>query len=203
MNAAQQLASYVQARIVQLTGGPENTARAALAKLRRGIGKAPGALPQLFEWTLDGLPEGQYSRDGTPTPGEWAVYTALCLFALHQQGKNLRQQPMHRDGMGLGKAVRGLVATPEDQPRIKRRFDAAATAQSPAEFAHHLRGLMQLLRGSDIPLDYAALTQDLYYLQFEGSRDGVRLRWGQDFYSFKAEKDSETEENDQTENGGE
>jgi CRISPR system Cascade subunit CasB len=89
---------------------------------------------------------------------------------------------MSRQGERLGIAVRRLVRSDEDEQRIKRRFDAAVTAQSLAEFSYHLRGLVQLLKAADIPLDYPQLTAELFWLQFPDVRDSVRLNWGRDFY---------------------
>lgn len=179
---ALQVRRFTQDKINQILRAQESAARAALANLRRGLGKPPGALPQLWGLTLEGLPEALYSKDGQPSRAEWAVYTALTLFALHQQGKDLKSECMNRQDSSLGKAVRRLAPAEDDLPRVKRRFDAAATADSPAEFAHHLKGLVQLLKAMDIPLDYPALAEDLYFFQYPGARDRVRLRWGQDFY---------------------
>jgi len=50
------------------------------------------------------------------------------------------------------------------------------------QLSWHLRGFVQLLRASNIPLDYPRLTEDLYWFQFADSRNGARLKWGQDFY---------------------
>lgn len=175
--------SFVEKRISSLiNAGNEAAVRAKLANLRRGIGKVPGSMPELWEVTLEGLPEVLYSRDGTPTCGEWAVYTALTLFALHQQGNDMKQHPMHKTEASLGMAVRKLVRPEEDDARVKRRFDAVVTSESIQELVHHLRGIVQLLKSDGIPLDYAALAGELYLFQLDGARDNVRLRWGQDFY---------------------
>lgn len=195
---AAQVRWFTQQKINQILRAQEAAARASLANLRRGLGKAPGALPQLWGLTLEGLPEALLSRDGQPTRAEWAVYTALTLFALHQQGKDLKTECMSREDNSLGKAVRMLASRQEDLPRVKRRFDAAATADSPAEFANHLKGLVQLLKAKEIPLDYPALAEDLFFFQFPGARDGVRLRWGQDFYRVpREEKTDEDQETNQ------
>ena len=50
------------------------------------------------------------------------------------------------------------------------------------EMSYHLRGLVQLFKSKDIPLDYPQLARDIYEFQFPNSRDQVRLRWGQAFY---------------------
>lgn len=175
--------------------------RAMLAKLRRGIGKKPGELPELFEVLLEGMPEQFYSKSDEPSYSEWAVYTALTLFALHQQGKD---RPMSVGGINeskntgnsLGAAVGYLVKQDRDrEPAVKRRFDAAATANEFTEFAYHARGLIQLLRTGDITLDYPKFAEDLFWYQFDERRNQIRLRWGEDYYRI-------TYQNVEEENGG-
>lgn len=164
--------------------------RAALARLRRGIGKEPGELPELFEFFLEGMDEELYGRDDEASYPERAIYTALTLFALHQQGK---EQPMNMGwnvgskdkGNSLGAAVGLLVNRDKDrEPAFKRRFDAVITADEFTELAHHARGMIQLLKTEDITLDYPCLAEDLYWYQFDELRNRVRLRWGEDYYRF-------------------
>ena len=59
--------------------------RARLARLRRGIGKAPGELPELWGEFLNGLPEELFRKNEALKNAEWAIYISLTLFALHQQ----------------------------------------------------------------------------------------------------------------------
>jgi CRISPR system Cascade subunit CasB len=180
---AKSAGAFVRRKVgILLSSRNESATRAMLARLRRGIGKPPGSIPELWSVTLDELPEPLKGISGGPTKGEWAVYTALTLFALHQQGKELKGRPMHSEGESLGASVRRLVRNDDDEARIKRRFDAAATSDSPEEFSSHLRGLIQLLKADDIPLDYAAMAEDLYLFQISDAWDSVRLRWGRDFY---------------------
>lgn len=175
--------SFVKHKIFKLAQGKnESESRATLAKLRRGIGKAPGSAPELWGVTMDGMPAELVSVSDRPTYGEWAVHTALTLFALHQQGKDIKSQCMNVEGAALGISLKKLVKDEADENRVKRRFDAAATSEDPGEISHHLRGLVQLLKGQSIPLDYAALAEDLYRFQFPETRDAVRLKWGRDFY---------------------
>ena len=157
--------------------------KAALANLRRGVGHLPGEIPQLWgEFLLD-LPEQMYGWDGHPSREEWAVYTALTLFALHQQGHELPGEPMHREGNRFGTAVGCLAKDEDEMNRVLRRLNAAATANSVMALAHYLRGLVQLLRAEGIALDYAALAGDIYRYQFPEAMAQVRLTWGQDFYA--------------------
>jgi len=184
---AKMVKNFVKYQISRLSGSNnEAAARATLAKLRRGIGNEPGSMPALWDLTLNGLSESLTSKDGAPTRGEWAVHTALTLFALHQQGADMHQHAMSKEKNALGISLRKLIKNEEDEKRVKRRFDAAATSDSMEEFSHHLRGLIQLLKTQDIPLDYPALAEDLYWFQFPEARDSVRLRWGRDFYRINS-----------------
>lgn len=184
---ARKVRAFVKHKINRLSGSKnEAAARATLAKLRRGIGNEPGSMPELWDITLNGLDDSLSSKDGAPTRGEWAVHTALTLYALHQQGADMHQHTMSKDENTLGTSLRKLIINEEDEKRVKRRFDAAATSDNLTEFSHHLRGLIQLLKSQAIPLDYPALAEDLYWFQFPEARDSVRLRWGRDFYRIKS-----------------
>lgn len=192
-NLFQSVMGTVAKRIGALQRLPEHPRKAALANLRRGVGTKPGDLPELWGAFLQELPEELLSKTGEPTPGEWAVYLTLTLYALHQQGHDLPAAPMHRDGEPLGSAVHRLVKpdeTPEDSA-ILRRFNALATAEAMPERAHYLRGIVQQLRAAAIPLDYVRLSADLLDLQLPDGAARVRLRWGQDFYRQPNTQDGE------------
>jgi CRISPR system Cascade subunit CasB len=172
-----------------------------LAKLRRGIGKDPAEVPDIWEVTLGELPDELQSRgrseDIAPTEAEWAIHTALTLFALHQQGKSYSvnasreatSEGKTQYGDSFGRAARKLV-NPDNsnESAIKRRFDAVMTAKDLTELAHHARGLIQLMKAADtaIYLDYPAFARALYYFQFSEYKNSIRLQWGQDFYRYEA-----------------
>ena len=196
---------YTAQRLHWLWALPDNQRRAELAKLRRGVGHAPGDLPELWGSLLRGMPEDFQGRSG-PSHAEWAVYLALTLYAVHQQGND---QPMNRPGNTLGRAVRQLAerntTAGQDwtEASVLRRFNALATAEEITEISHHLRGMIQLLsaaKDGGIPLDYPQLAADLYELQCTDPRytqlpANVRLRWGQDLYrdSKPASEENEKE----------
>lgn len=175
--------NFVYTRISRLAHSNISSRAAELAKLRRGIGKEPGSQPDLWELTLDELPESLEGTDLQPSFGERAVYTALTLFALHQQGKDIEKKCMNESGTTLGGAVRQIIRqNPGREEAIKRRFMVAVTADSYEELVWHLRGLIQLLRSEEIKLDYPNLARDLYHYQFSERRDRIRLQWGRQFY---------------------
>ncbi|WHT23393.1 type I-E CRISPR-associated protein Cse2/CasB [Crossiella sp. CA-258035] len=153
---------------------------AALARLRRAVGTPAGSVADIHRYTLSPVFTGPNPGE-KPTPGEIAAHTALTLYATHQQSRGKR---MHQRGHGLGAAVRRLhPQEPTDPPApVLRRFLTLGTSDSYSELVHHLRGLVQLLRGQDIPVDYGQLAEDLLRWQRPGGAAGVRLRWGRDFY---------------------
>ena len=197
---SQSVAAYVLGRLSALEREPNDShVCAQLANLRRGVGRKPSDMPELWGMLFATMPEEMLSANGEPTRAEWAVYTALTLYALHQQGRTIRKENMHRMGKDeykLGRAVARLVKREdEDRERIARRFNAFATAGDMQEAAYYLRGLVQLLRAEGIPLDYGKLAENLYNFQNTTCASKVRLEWGQDFY-YKPK--TEDEENDET-----
>lgn len=189
-----QVYTFVKYKIERIAhGGGTSASKAALASLRRGIGKAPGSLPELWDVTLGEMPDNLLSKNGEPTRSEWAVHTALTLYALHQQGNDPKSKCASKVKESLGKAV-GKLAVSRNEEAVLRRFHTAATAESFDEFAWHMRGLIQLLKAEGQPLDYPALAQDMYWFQFPERRDGIRLQWGQDYYNSHRKDDQETED---------
>lgn len=99
----QNVGHFVEYRLKRIVNSSSDGAvKASLANLRRGIGTTPGDIPELWELFLQDLPEEMLSRSGVPTHAQWAVYIALTLFALHQQGKDLQKESMYRQENGLG-----------------------------------------------------------------------------------------------------
>lgn len=187
--SAKQVEAFTRKKITSLLlQSKENTK--ALAELRRGIGKVPGEIPQLWGYYLESMPEEFYG-DTEPSRAEWAVYVALTLFAVHQQGKDPQSESMQKEGQSFGTALSHLVHSKEDRERIVRRFNVIATASSVEELFHYMRSAIQLLRGENICLDYAKLAGEIYCFQFPELISNVRLRWGQDFYRNKLDENKD------------
>lgn len=200
-NAAwKQVEEFVRRRISYLESQAESNPK-ALAELRRGIGKEPGELPQLWQYILYQLPPEMEGRYG-PSREEWAIYLALTLFALHQQG---RTKSMMETGVSLGKAIAKLVKRGDEfgEERVTRRFTMVAGSSDVRGLSVHLRGVIQLLRSGEITLDYGKLASDLYMFQSPSMRAKVLLQWGQDYYgALRDSKLSETEAVSEVEHNG-
>lgn len=177
--------TFVSSRVHELQHGVlknRSEAVAALARLRRAVGKPPGAVAEVLQYTLGPELAGSEAGDEA-TPRETAAHLALTLYALHQQALT---EPMHRDGQryGLGRSARRLIAEkdlPERHP-VLHRFQTLGTATSLDELAHHARGLVQQLRSARVPLDYGLLALELLRWQRPGGPEQVRLVWGRDFF---------------------
>lgn len=159
----------------------DSAAVAALARLRRAVGKNPGDVLDVLEFTFHpDLLDKRSSDDADAGPAEWAAHVAITLYATHQQSQGER---MHRRGRGLGAALRGLHQGDADKipDPITRRFRMLGTADSFGELTHHLRGVVQLLRAAGSPTDYGLLADQLHTWQRYGPAR-VRMAWGRQFY---------------------
>lgn len=183
MYRSQEVKNYVANRIYYLQNMKDQSAQKALyAELRRGVGSCPGDIPQLWGLLFQDLPENMMSRNGEPTREEWAICTALTLYAFHQQGKDPLQNSMNVEKQGLGCALTKLIRPGDDEERILRRFNQFATSADMTEAVTHLRGIVGLLKSEGVGLDYPELAGELYdYQSYDGAKR-IRLSWGEDFY---------------------
>jgi CRISPR system Cascade subunit CasB len=175
-------------RFVDDTGHWRSDARPPgeeLAALRRGVGREPGTVPSMWRFHQVQVPEEDRDR-GFVSDLFVGEHHALALFSIHQQSQS---SPAHHPGVGVGRALRALHATGaksgDASKAVDRRFYAAVTATTTDEVAHHLRGLVRLLRSlkSPAPLDYGRLAQDLAGWGRPERRDRIRRRWGLDYHA--------------------
>lgn len=187
MGRKDEVGQFVERKIGFLQEGKDGGEnRAALANLRRGVGRDPGELPQLFGIILMDMPEEFMSEKGVATKEEWSCYIALTLYALHQQGNEMANQPMHtEEKINLGAAMWELASSYEDsnaEQRMLQRMRMLSTSADMKELSYHLRGVIQLLKSKGIPVNYGILAADLYELQCPDGKKRVHLRWGQSFF---------------------
>ncbi|WP_067466088.1 type I-E CRISPR-associated protein Cse2/CasB [Actinomadura macra] len=164
----------------------------ALAQLRRGAGKLPQDVPDL--WGVTGaerlFEHPLLSRDDKQaTRAEAAYVLAVTLYALHQQSQG---RPMHKKGVDLGQAVRRLMPPNDIDEPIRRRFVRVGTAATPQALAYRLREIVSLLRGHGVPLDYGRLARQLYQAQTPDGMSKVRRDWGRSFHTYKADAGDDT-----------
>ena len=179
MTDIQAIGDFVRRKIERLDEETSQS-RASCAKLRRAVGKPPGTSPDIWDVTLQGAPDEWQSYAGQASYAEWAVHTALTLYALHRQGNT---SSMSGGSDSFASAAARIVLNDENRlDAIRRRFNAVATATEFSELAHHARGIIQLLKAENLKMDYPGFAQDLLVFQIPGGADRIRLRWGEDFY---------------------
>lgn len=172
---------------------------AALARIRRGVGKPIHAVPDL--WGLEGT-DRLYTEipDGKVTDrerAENAVHIAVTLWAVHQQSR--RDAPMHvAKGPQLGRAVRAVMPGDEVDEPLRRRFVRIGTATSLETLAQRLREVVLILRQHTQAMDYAALSEQLYRWQMPDWRSNVRRDWGRNFHARSQQPAPGTQGTEQT-----
>lgn len=159
------------------------SAVALLAQLRRGAGKLPADVPELWGLTgTDRLYQQQTLSETDASRAEAALFLALTLYALHQQSRTERD--MHQPGAQFGASVRRLMGEEVDEP-IRRRFVRIGTASTLPTLAYRLREMVTLLRAESIPLDYAQLARQLHRAQLPGGLAEIRQAWGRGFHAYR------------------
>lgn len=172
-----------------------------LANLRRGVGKSPGEMPELYGILLKDMPEEFWIRDGETTAAEWSCYIALTLYAVHQQGNQMQVRNMHTDNrISVGRALRQMVSVQSGgkgdsnaEERALKKLQMLLTSKDMREFSYYLRNVVKLLKNERIALNYVQLAGDIYDFQYPEAKTKLSLAWGQDFYRGcnKEEKEDE------------
>jgi CRISPR system Cascade subunit CasB len=185
--------SYTFSKIKYLESIRDTSAgKAMLANMRRGIGKQPGELPELWGIVFEDIPDELTGKSG-PSDAEQSVYISLTLYALHCQGS---ETSMNASDVSLGKAAAGLVHTQDDKERIEKRLNLVVSSNSLTDIAYQLRGIVYLLKNDGIALDYPRLAKELYLFAFPAYSGEVKLKWGRDFYR-ELSKNTKGEENNE------
>lgn len=155
-------------RAVPVRSEPER--RAALAALRRGLGKRPGEAPQVFPYVVPWLPPN------APPLREDTFYLVASLFASH---------PIDWPGGDGDRSARNFgaslarLARERSSASIERRFVALLSAAY-ADLPEHLRHAIALLKSDDVPVDWAQL---LHHLQQWNHPDRwVQRAWARAFW---------------------
>lgn len=157
--------------------------RAALAALRRSVGKALGEVVEACRYVVPWLPAHAGGRE------EAAYYLVAGLFAWHPQ-------PWPSDGeargpRNFGASLRRLLPaddaaeTLREEGRerlapLERRFMALLACHRDA-LPEHLRRLMGLLRAAEIPVDWAQLLHDVQRWDWEDRP--VQRAWARAFWA--------------------
>ena len=154
-----------------------------LARLRTGVGLKPGDSPSATGIVIDGMPESIMSSTGKPTPGEWAAYTAITLYALHQRGHS-RSVIVYKQSLGTAYRI-ALRGTADAEQVFSKKMAELGKTYDIHHLAIKLKTVISWLSSKGTGLDYAELATDLFDWQTPAGRGKVLVRWAQDFNRSK------------------
>jgi len=164
-------------------GHAEPRRRAALAELRRGLGKAPGEAPAAYSETLTLIGDAAIGQ-----PLEDIYFQVATLYALypHNTGTPRDIEPWRRRNIGGSLALLG--GKEERRKGAERRL--LALLNCPADdLPDHLRHAVSLLRADDRSIDWQQLLADLRNWDREDRR--VQRSWARSFWGHSAEAASD------------
>lgn len=143
--------------------------RAALADLRRGLGKPPGTAMEMHRYVVPYLPPKLSRRQ------EEACYLVAALFAYWHQGRDaVALSPPTNLGASLAR-----MATGDNEDSLDRRFTALLKSH-PEDLTHHLRQVVGLLKSNDVPVDWRELMKDL--LNWDHEDHFIQRKWARSFW---------------------
>lgn len=136
--------------------------RAALAKLRRGLGKkVPPAT--MYPYVVPFLPVD--GRD------HQSYFLVGALFALHPEAGPR--------GATFGAAFRRVWTESDRSDSVAKRFTGLLAADAD-DVGGHLRHAVSLAKSRGVPVDYHRLHRDLHY--WDHPKRFVQLDWARDFW---------------------
>ncbi|MFH0872522.1 MAG: type I-E CRISPR-associated protein Cse2/CasB [bacterium] len=147
--------------------------RAALARLRRGIGKKMGHSPEMMPYVVPYLHE---------SPRDPALCFLLAsIFGIHSEKAG--------QGVSFGAVFKEVFKKSGESESVEKRFKSILSASSD-DIGGHLRHAVSLAKGRGVPVDYYRLFYDLK--QWEHPDRFVQLGWARDFWGREKQQSDET-----------
>lgn len=148
--------------------------RAALAKLRRGLGKKEGS-PEMYPYVADYLGESRWEAERN--------LLLAALFGFHPD-RALR-------GKSMGKVFREIKGEGDASDSLKKRFANLLSADR-EDLPGRLRQAVSLAKSKGVAVDYHQLFYDLR--AWSHSERYVQLRWARDFWGYQKEADQQPDD---------
>lgn len=154
--------------------------RAALARLRRGLGKK-GGTSAMYRYVVPFLPtsvvdERKWRRIAN------RHFLIASLFALHPESAGR--------GSSMGKVFRAMMA---ESPSVEKRFENLLSVDAD-DLDGHLQQAVSLAKSKKVWVDFHQLFDDVKSWDFHDRR--VQMRWAREFWGYEKEQDENTSHNE-------
>jgi len=147
--------------------------RAALAALRRGLGRPPGSAPEMHPIVAPWLPDAAW------TWRNQCCYITAALLASH---------PSFAASGNLGDTHRAVAGATQSES-VEKRFAALLKCHRDDLF-DHLRQAVSLARGKDVPVCYEQLHADI--LSWDHPDGFVQRNWAWAFWGGRQDNTTQT-----------
>jgi len=141
--------------------------RGDLAHLRRGLGRPPGTVAEMYPLVINALP------DDLNEWGEQMHYLITSLFALHPVSASQGNMGTHFTDLG----------NPKEPPSeaLERRFITLLNARS-KNLYRILPPIVNRFKAANIPICWEQLLEDLQRWKHSEQRQKVRKQWADAFW---------------------
>ena len=145
-----------------LKGLEKRQDRAALAHLRRGLGKPPKTAMEMFPYL------GRFLSNDAKPNYENTVFIVAALFAYYPDAKNTSGN--------LGASLRELK---ENSDSIEKRFVALLNAEA-EDLPYYLRQIIGLLKSNAVAVNWERLFKDVQ--NWNSDKRFVQQKWAEQFW---------------------
>lgn len=150
-----------------LEGFYKSDNRAALAKLRRGLGKKPGEAMEVYSVI------GNFLAQAKNRAEEDVLYTLATLYGLYPSESS-------KEESNFGESVSKLAEKQVDRDSVEKRFVALLNSHID-DLPNHLRHMISLLKSKDIRINWLQLLNDIIYWDLDDRR--VQRSWAKRFWT--------------------
>ncbi|NQT19769.1 MAG: type I-E CRISPR-associated protein Cse2/CasB [Planctomycetes bacterium] len=150
----------------------EREDRAALAALRRGLGKPPGTAAEMHPYVVPWL--GEHTAPWQDAP----LYITAALFAQWHQGTTAAADNVPQN---LGCSLRECARIDPDRLKSVERRLVALLNCHPDDLHIHLRHAVGLLKSKNVPLNWSQLLYDIKGWGWESR--SVQRNWAKGFWA--------------------
>ncbi len=155
-----------------LKGLEKRQDRAALANLRRGLGKTPKSVMEMYPYL------GQFLYNDSKRNYETAVFIVAALFAYYPDAPG--------NAGNLGDSIRRMK---DDSDSIEKRFVALLNAEA-EDLPYYLRQIVGLLKSKEIAVNWNRLFKDVK--DWNSDKRYVQTAWARGFWgNYSSDKKQE------------